>query len=376
MAAKRDYYELLGVSRNADAEEIKKAYRKMAVKYHPDKNPKDPAAEERFKEIGEAYEVLSDPDKRAAYDRFGHDAFRGGGGMGRGGGFHDPFEIFREVFGGGGSFFESFFGADPRDPSGRERGADLRYDLEITLEEAAFGAEKTISIRKAATCKTCSGTGAEAGSRAQTCRTCGGHGQVLSSRGIFQISRTCPSCGGAGTVIDRPCRDCGGQGRTEQLAEIPIKIPPGVDDGIRLRSAGKGEAGFRGGPPGDLYVVLHVKPHDIFERDGADLICDVPMTFATAALGGEIEVPTLTGKAIVKIPPGTQPGTVFKLKGRGMPTLNNGAPGNLFVRAKLEVPTKLNAEQRRKLQEFQELCDHENQPLLQRFLERARAFFK
>lgn len=375
MAARHDYYEVLGVPRNASADEIKKAYRKLAVKYHPDKNPGDPAAEEKFKEIGEAYEVLSDPEKRAAYDRFGHDAFRGGGAA-RGGGFHDPFEIFREVFGGGGSFFDAFFGSESRDPSGRERGSDLRYDLEITLEEAAFGAEKTITVRKAAPCKSCSGTGAEPGSSARVCPTCGGHGQVLTSRGIFQITRTCPQCDGAGSILEKPCRACGGQGRTEQTSEIRIKIPPGVDEGTRLRSRGDGEAGFRGGSPGDLYVVLHIKPHEVFERDGADLLCDVPITFATAALGGEIEVPTLTGKAILKVPPGTQPGTVFKLKGRGLPALNHGAPGNLYVRAKLEVPTRLNPEQRRKLQEFQDLCDHENQPLLQRFLEKARAFFK
>ncbi len=376
MATKRDYYELLGVSRNSNAEEIKKAYRKLAIKYHPDKNPGDKAAEEHFKEISEAYEVLSDPEKRAAYDRFGPDAFRGGG-MPRETTFHDPFEIFREVFGaGGGNFFESFFGVEASELNARDRGSDLRYDLEISLEEAAFGAEKTISIRKLATCKACGGTGSETGSRAKICPSCRGQGQVVSSRGIFQISRTCPACNGVGTILENPCRQCHGEGRTTQSTEIPIKIPAGVDDGVRLRSPGKGDAGFRGGQPGDLYIVIHIKPHEIFEREGSDLICEMPMTFATAALGGEIEVPTLSGKAMLKIPPGTQSGTLFKLKGHGMPNLKSDTPGNLLVRAKIEVPTKLNAEQRRKLIEFQDLCNHDNQPILQRFLEKARAFFK
>jgi molecular chaperone DnaJ len=264
--AKRDYYEVLGVGRNASEDEIKKTYRKLALKYHPDKNPGDKAAEEKFKELGEAYEVLSDPQKRAAYDQYGHAAFdprtRAGGGFR--GGFHDPFEIFREVFGGGsGSIFDDLFGGG-QDPTGPQRGADLRYDMEITFEEAVLGCEKEVSVNKADTCDVCHGTGAEPGSSTKTCSTCGGRGQVLTSRGIFSIAQTCPRCEGAGRVIEKPCRGCRGAGRKERLSKIKIRIPPGVDDGSRLRSAGNGEGGIRGGPPGNLYVVLRVKPHDIF----------------------------------------------------------------------------------------------------------------
>src|SRR5437588_9406511 len=319
---KRDYYEVLAVSRNATEDEVKRAYRKLAVKYHPDKNPDDAHAEEKFKEIGEAYVVLMDADKRAAYDRCGHAAFSQG--MGRGGGFHDPFDIFREVFGGGGGggIFESFFGGGASaDREGRQRGSDLRYDMQITLEEAAFGVEKEIEVRKLDTCGKCEGKGAEPGSRTINCPACGGRGQVISSRGFFQVSQTCPRCRGAGQIIEKPCRACGGEGRVENSSRIKLKIPAGIGNGSRLRSSRNGEAGIRGGPPGDLYVVLHLKEHLVFQRDEDDLYCEVPISFAVAALGGEVPVPTLEGKANLRIPAGTQSGQVFKLRGKGIANL-------------------------------------------------------
>jgi molecular chaperone DnaJ len=377
--AKRDYYEILGVERNAPADEIKKAYRKLALKYHPDKNPGDKAAEENFKQIGEAYEALSDPQKRAAYDQYGHAAFdprmRGGA---RGGGFHDPFEIFREVFGGGGagSIFDDLFGTGHRDPSGPQRGADLRYDMEITFEEAVLGCEKEVSLTKMETCENCRGSGAEVGSSTKVCPTCGGRGQVISSRGIFSIAQTCSRCEGAGRVIEKPCRACHGAGRRERTSKVKIKIPAGVDAGARLRSAGNGEAGLRGGTPGDLYVVLHVKPHEIFQRDGDDLICDVPISFVDAALGAEIEVPTMTGKAQIRIPSGTQNGTVFRLKGKGVKNVQGYGYGDLHVRIVVEVPTHLNSAQKAKLQEFAALCDHTVNPIGKGFFEKAKNFFR
>lgn len=376
--AKRDYYEVLGLEKGASAEEIKKAYRKMAVKYHPDKNPGDKTAEEKFKELGEAYEVLSEPQKRAAYDQYGHAAFdrRGGGFGGGGGGFHDPFEIFREVFGGG-SIFEDLFGGGGRsDPSQPRRGDDLRYDMEITFEEAAHGCEKEISVNKAEACDVCNGGGAEAGARARTCSACGGRGQVISSRGIFSIAQTCPQCQGAGRVIDKPCRQCRGTGRRERTSKIKLRIPAGVDSGSRLRSAGNGEAGYRGGPPGDLYVVLHVRPHEFFQREGDDLLCEVPVSFVQAALGAEIEVPTLESPAVIKVPPGTQAGTVFRLKGHGIKSVQGYGRGDLHVRINVEVPTHLSSAQREKLMEFAELCSGKENPISQTFFEKARKLFQ
>lgn len=379
--AKRDYYQVLGVERSATPDDIKKAYRKLAVKFHPDKNPGDKAAEERFKELGQAYEALSDPQKRAAYDQYGHAAFdarsRGGGGP-RGGGFHDPFEIFREVFGGGGggSIFEDLFGTDRGDPTGPQRGADLRYDLEISFTEAALGCEKQISVAKLDACEACGGSGAEAGSQRRTCPTCGGRGQVVSSRGIFSIAQTCPQCEGAGRVIEKPCRACRGAGRREKVAKITLRIPPGVDTGSRLRSAGNGESGLRGGAPGNLYVVLHVRPHELFQREGDDLLCEVPISFVHAALGAELEVPTLTGNTSIKIPPGTQSGSVFRLKGRGIRNVQGYGIGDLHVRVTVEVPTRLNAVQRTKLEEFAALCDEDVNPRSRSFLERAKEFFR
>ena len=376
--AKRDYYEVLEVSRDSSVEEIKKSYRKLAVKYHPDKNPGDHAAEEKFKELGEAYEALSDPQKRAAYDQYGHAAFDPRQRARGGGGFHDPFDIFREVFGGagGGSIFENLFGGAQADPSRPQRGDDLRYDLEVTLEEAALGCEKEISVTKLDKCETCNGSGAEAGSKLKSCATCGGRGQVLMSRGIFSIAQTCPNCQGAGRILEKPCKSCRGSGKHERTSKIKLRIPPGVDAGSRLRSSGNGEAGFRGGPPGDLYVVLHVKEHEIFKRDGDDLICEMPVSFVQAALGTEIEVPTLEGRATVRIPAGTQPGALFRVKGKGVKNLQGYGHGDLHVHVQVEVPTRLNHQQKAKLQEFAALCDGQEAPIAQGFFDKAKKFFK
>ncbi len=380
-ASKRDYYEVLDVPREAGPEEIKRSYRKAAVKNHPDKNPDDPHAEERFKELGEAYDVLMDPEKRAAYDRYGHAAFaQGTAGFGRGGGFHDPFDIFREVFGaaggGGAGIFESFFGGGGPDREGRQRGSDLRYDMQITLEEAAFGVEKEIEVRKLDACGECDGSGAESGSRTINCPTCAGRGQVISSRGFFQVSQTCPRCRGAGQIVEKPCHVCGGEGRVENSSRIKLKIPAGIADGSRLRSTGNGEAGIRGGGQGDLYVVIHVREHTVFQREEDNLYCEVPISFAIAALGGEVPVPTLQGKANVKVPAGTQTGQVFKLRGKGVINVNGREKGDLFARVLVEVPTRLNSEQKKKLEEFAELCGEDNTPLHKSFFDRAKEFFK
>jgi molecular chaperone DnaJ len=369
--AKRDYYEVLGVGKDVEPEEIRKAYRKLAAKHHPDKNPGDKSAEDRFKELGEAYEVLSDPQKRAAYDQYGHAAFD----RRSSGGFHDPFEIFREVFGGGG-IFDDLFGGGRADPTQPLRGDDLRYDMEITFEEAVHGCEKEITVTKLERCETCQGSGAEPGSRIKNCPACGGRGQVINSRGIFSIAQTCPHCQGAGRVIERPCPACRGAGRRERSSPIKLRIPAGVDTGARLRSSGNGEAGVRGGPPGDLYVVLHVKAHAIFQRDGDDLLCEVPVSFVQAALGAEIEVPAIDGKAAIKVPPGTQPGTMFRLRGRGVKNVQGYGHGDLHVRINVEVPTHLSAAQKAKLQEFAALCSGKESPISQSFLDRAKNLFQ
>ena len=384
MESTRDYYEVLGVAKDADAAEIKKVYRKKAMKYHPDQNPDDPSAEEKFKELGEAYEILSDEDKRAAYDRYGHAAFKAGG-MGSGGrggggfgGFHDPMDIFSQVFGGafGGGFDDLFGGGGRRRGSGgQKRGSDLRYDLEITLEEAAHGTEKELEIEKHMPCARCKSSGSASGGGSKTCQTCGGQGAVMRQAGIFVQQSACPDCKGTGEVIANPCPSCRGQGRVQKAERIRIKIPAGVDSGTRLRSSGNGDQGMRGGPAGDLYVFLHVMKHDVFERSGEDLYCEVPVSFATATLGGEMNVPTLEGKASIKVPAGTQGGTVFRLRNRGVKDISTGRKGDLHVEANVEVPTRLNAEQKEKLQNFAESIGEENSPLHEGFLEKTKRFF-
>jgi molecular chaperone DnaJ len=382
--AKEDYYELLGVAKGASEEEIKKAYRKKAVQYHPDKNPGNKQAEEMFKKVSEAYEVLKDPDKKAAYDRYGHAAFQGpggmggaGGGMSGAGGFHDPFDIFREVFGqggGGGGIFEEMFGGGGRGGDGRD-GSDLRYDLEITLEDAARGVEKEISFRKLVTCERCDGSGAEPGSKKVTCPTCRGAGQIRRSGGIIVFTQTCPTCGGTGKRIEKACTVCHGEGRLPKTTKLNVRIPPGVDTGSRLRSGGNGEAGAAGGHPGDLYIVLTVKEHELFERQGDDLFCDIPIKFTLATLGGTIEVPTLFGKASLKIPAATQSGTTFRLRDKGMPSLRGGRHGDQLVRVHVEVPSSLTSEQRRLLEEFAKISGDANEPTSKSFFEKAKKFF-
>ncbi|MBW8781353.1 MAG: molecular chaperone DnaJ [Verrucomicrobia bacterium] len=387
--AQQDYYELLGVEKGASDEELKKAYRKKAVQYHPDKNPGNKEAEEMFKKVSEAYEVLKDPEKRSAYDRYGHAAFqqaggagpRGPGGAAGGGGFHDPFDIFRDVFGGaggggggGGIFDEMFGGGGGGRDSGRD-GADLRYDLEITLEEAARGLEKEITFRKAVTCERCNGSGAEPGSKRVTCPTCKGHGQVRRSGGIITFTQTCPTCGGSGQKIEKVCTACRGEGRTAKTTKLNVRIPPGVETGSRLRSSGNGEAGMAGGQPGDLYIVITVREHELFERHGNDLFCEIPIKFTLATLGGALEVPTLFGKASLKIPAGTQSGTTFRLKAKGMPSLRGGSAGDQLVRVHVEVPQSLSAEQRKILEEFARVSGDADEPMSRSFFEKAKKFF-
>ena len=384
--AKEDYYELLGVQKGATEEELKKAYRKKAVQFHPDKNPGNKEAEEMFKKVSESYEVLKDPEKRAAYDRYGHAAFQQGGGArgpggfsGGGGGFHDPFDIFREVFGqqgggGGGGIFDQFFGGEGNG-GGAGRGSDLRYDLEITLEEAAHGIEKEISFRKLGECTHCRGNGAEPGSKKTTCPTCRGAGQVTTSRGFFHVRQACPTCHGSGQKFEKVCAKCHGEGRVNETAKIKVKIPPGVDTGNKLRSSGNGEAGVMSGEAGDLYIVVHVKEHDVFERQGDDLFCEIPIKFTLATLGGTIQVPTMAGKATLKIPAGTQSGTTFRLKGRGMPHLRGGSHGDQLIRVQVEVPDSLSAEQRQILEEFARVSGDPDQPMSKGFFEKAKKFF-
>lgn len=389
-ATKRDYYEVLGVAKSATPEDMKKAYRKLAVKFHPDKNPGDKTAEEKFKELGEAYEVLGNEDKRTAYDRFGHAAFdpsgRSGGGASAGGGaggFHDPFDIFREVFNQGGQggifgsiFEEAFAGGGGGGRASRGRGADLRYDMEVTFEEAARGCEKEISFQKMDTCPPCNGSGAEPGTKVTTCATCGGRGQVGVTRGFFTVAQACPKCHGSGRLIERVCARCSGEGRVKQQSKIKVKIPAGIEDGSRLRSSGHGEGGANGAPSGDLYVVIHVKEHDVFQREGNDLFCDVPIGFARAALGGDVKVPTLEGTATLKIPAGTQSGRLFRLKNKGLPDVHGRGLGDLHARVIVEIPTNLNMEQRTKLQEFADMCDERTQPQQESFFAKAKNFFR
>ncbi|HEV8661630.1 MAG TPA: molecular chaperone DnaJ [Candidatus Methylomirabilis sp.] len=363
--SKRDFYDILGIDRDATPEQVKKAYRKLAHQYHPDKNQGNKEAEERFKEVSEAYETLSQPDKRAAYDRFGH------AGVGRAA---EGFSDFADV-GFGGLFddlFEGFFGTTGRRRGAGQRGADLRYNLTISLEEAARGLEKQVRIPRMEACGTCGGSGAKPGSRPRTCGVCRGTGQVRFSRGFLSVSQPCQQCRGEGTVLEDPCRSCHGQGRVKVERGLSVKIPPGVETGTRLRVSGEGEAGVRGGGRGDLYVVIQVAEHPIFVRDGDDLLCEVPVSFTQAALGGELRIPTLTGSTKLRVPPGTQSGAEFRLRGQGMPSLRGYGVGDLRVRILVEVPTRLTARQRELLEEFATLENGDGTPMSKRFLEKVR----
>ena len=387
MAEKRDYYEVLGVAKTATADEIKSAYRKLAMKYHPDRNPGDKVAEEKFKEAAEAYDVLHDPEKRQRYDQFGHQAFEGGGGGGYGAGgmsMDDIFSMFGDLFGGrggGGGFggFEDFFGGgrSRRQPdfNGPRRGDDMTFRLDIDFDEALFGSERTIDITLPEQCGECGGTGAAMGSKRVTCKTCGGRGVVIGGSGFFQVRQTCPTCGGEGSVIEKPCRACRGTGHVTKPRHIALKIPAGVDNGSRLRLAGKGAGGLRGGENGDLYVSLGVRESDIFERDGLDLGVDVPVSPVLAALGGTVDVPTPQGMAQLNLPAGTPNGKVFRLRGKGVPSLRGGSPGDLHARIVFEVPVNLDRKQREALEAFQKACTSSTYPEKQRFEQKTRVFF-
>lgn len=373
---KADFYETLGVDRSADDKQIKSAYRKLAMQYHPDRNPGDEAAERKFKELNEAYETLRDPQKRAAYDRFGHAAFEnggmGGGGFGAagfgGGGFADIFEdIFGDIMGGG---------ARQR-RGGRERGADLRYNMEITLEEAFTGKTAQIRVPTSVACDECSGSGAKPGTQPTTCGMCQGTGRVRTAQGFFSIERTCPQCQGRGQTINDPCPKCAGQGRVTEERSLSVNIPAGIEDGTRIRLAGEGEAGLRGAPAGDLYIFLAVKPHEFFQRDGADLYCRVPISMTTAALGGSFEVATLDGtQTRVKVPEGTQNGRQFRLKGKGMPILRQPSMGDLYIQVSVETPQSLTRRQRELLEEFEQISSKENSPQSSGFFSRMKDFFE
>ena len=346
--AKRDFYETLGVAKNASEEEIKKSYRKLAMKYHPDRNPDSKESEEKFKEVKEAYEMLTNAEKREAYDRYGHagvDPNMGGGGGGGGGGFPDSFgDIFGDIFGGGRSR-----NAGPQ----VYRGADLRYNLEITLEQAAHGFDTTIRVPSWDKCDTCHGSGAKPGTAPSTCTTCAGHGQVRMQQGFFSIQQTCPKCHGTGKVITDPCAPCGGAGRIKRNKTLEVKIPVGIDNGMRIRSSGNGEPGTNGGPSGDLYVEIHIKAHAVFQREGDDLHCEMPISFAKATLGGDIEVPTLDGKVSFTIPEGTQSGKTFRLKAKGIKGVRSGYAGDLFCHVAIETPVKLTEKQKDMLRDFE-----------------------
>jgi molecular chaperone DnaJ len=368
--AKRDYYEVLGVPKNADDGQLKSAFRKLAMVHHPDKNPGDAEAERKFKELNEAYQVLSDPQKRGAYDRFGHQAFEGGGPGGFGSDFSSSMsDIFEDIFG-------DVFGGGRRGGGQRERGADLRYNLDITLEEAFKGKNATIKVPTSITCDACNGSGAKPGSKPKTCGTCGGAGRVRATQGFFSIERTCPTCGGRGEVIEDPCKSCSGAGRVTRERTLSVNVPAGVEDGTRIRLAGEGEAGMRGAPSGDLYIFLGVKPHGFYSRDGADLFCRVPISMVAAALGTEISVPTLDDKdALVKIPEGTQSGKQFRLRGRGMPVLRSRETGDLYVQAVVETPQNLTRRQRELLAEFEKDSSNATSPETSGFFAKVKDFF-
>lgn len=370
--AKVDFYEALGVGRGVDEKELKSAYRKKAMQFHPDRNPDDKAAEQKFKEVSEAYEILKDPQKRAAYDQFGHAAFENGangaGGFGAGmagGAFSD---IFEDIFG-------EMMGGRARRSGGRERGADLRYNMEVTLQEAYSGKTADISVPTAVSCETCTGSGSKPGSAPSTCSTCGGSGRVRAASGFFSIERTCPACQGRGEVISDPCESCHGQGRVTRERSLSVNIPAGIEDGVRIRLAGEGEAGTRSGPAGDLYIFLNIKPHEFFQRDGADLFCRIPVSMTTAALGGQFEVTTLDGsKTRVKVPAGTQTGKQFRLKGKGMPVMRSSNIGDLYIQVVTETPQNLTKRQRELLEEFGRISNEQNSPESHGFFSRMKHF--
>jgi molecular chaperone DnaJ len=374
---KADFYEVLGVSRTADDKVLKTAFRKLAMQYHPDRNPGDHTAEVKFKEVGAAYECLKDPQKRAAYDRFGHAAFENGGG-GQPGGFPGDFgatisDIFDNIFG------DMVGGRRGTNASrnGRERGADLRYNMEISLEEAYAGKTAEVEVPTKIVCKTCSGSGARPGSHPKACPTCEGSGRVRASQGFFSIERTCPTCQGRGEVIADPCVECRGAGRTTAARKLSVNIPSGIEDGTRIRLGGEGEAGLRGGPAGDLYIFLSIKPHEFFQRDGADIFCRVPVSVTTAALGGEFQVPTIDGgKTRVKVPDGTQSGKQFRLKGKGMPVLRSSKVGDMYIQVAVETPQNLTRRQRELLEEFEQVSSPQNNPESTGFFARVRDFLE
>ncbi len=369
--SKPDFYETLGVQRGADEKELKSAFRKLAMQFHPDRNPDDAACEHKFKEINEAYECLKDPQKRAAYDRFGHAAFENGG-MGGGAGFAGGgfADIFEDIFG-------DMMGRARRSSSGRERGADLRYNMEISLEEAFVGKTAQIHVPASMVCDDCTGTGAKPGTQPVTCSMCSGSGRVRAAQGFFSIERTCPQCQGRGQTIADPCPKCAGQGRVTEDRSLSVNIPAGIEDGTRIRLSGEGEAGLRGGPSGDLYIFLSVKPHEFFQRDGADLFCKVPISMTTAALGGSFEVTTLDGsQARVKVPDGTQNGKQFRLKGKGMPILRQPQVGDLYIQVAIETPQNLSKRQRELLEEFEKLSSQDNNPQSSGFFSRMKDFFE
>ncbi len=376
--AKRDYYEVLGLKRNASDADLKGAFRKLAKDCHPDHNPEDKSAEQRFKEINEAYETLKDPQKRAAYDQFGHAAFEGGRGPGGPGGFGPDFassmsDIFDDLFG-------EFMGGrrgSPRGRSTRERGADLRYNMEISLADAYTGKNAEIVVPTSVACETCSGTGSKPGTKPTTCPTCAGHGKVRASQGFFTIERTCPACQGRGEVIQDPCGDCSGSGRITKERKLAVNIPAGVEDGTRIRLAGEGESGLRGGPAGDLYIFLSIHPHEFFQRDGADIFCKVPIAMITAALGGQIDVPTVDGSITrVKVPEGTETGKQFRLRGKGMPVLRSKVTGDMYIQVEVETPKNLTKRQRELLEEFENESHKETSPHSAGFFTRVKEFFE
>ena len=372
--AKRDYYDVLGVDKSASADQIKSAYRKLAVKFHPDKNKGDKAAEEKFKEASEAYHVLSNSERKQNYDNFGHAAFENGGG-GRGGfGNFDFSNHFSDIFE---DFFGEGFGGGKRSRRSNNRGSDLRYDLSITLEEAFSGKKQDIKFSTSEKCDTCSGSGSKPGHNAGACNMCGGHGQVRSSQGFFTVQQTCPQCSGSGEMITNPCGSCGGQGKKQASKRLSVTIPKGVDDGTRIRLSGKGEAGSRGGSSGDLYLFINVHSHELFKRSDENLFFECPISIADASLGTSIEIPTIDGgKAKIKIPDGTQNGKQFRLKGKGMPFMRRGDFGDLYVQVKTEVPVYLNKKQKELLEQFREIENDKSNPSIKKFFQKAKDFWK